>query len=383
MKRNLLILISLFFLFSINTNVKASSINLPTNNQTYLIGFKEKKNFNIVKKFGGEIKKSYIYLPVIAAELTAKEAEDLSKNVEVAYVEEDGKVHSTSQTTPWGISRVKAPDIHESSVFGTGIKVAILDSGIAYNHEDLSVISGISFVDGTADYFDDYGHGTHVAGIIAASNNSLGVLGVSPGVSLYGVKVLDSNGNGNYSDVIEGIEWSITNQMKIINLSFSGVNASQTLQMAVDKAYNSGILLVASAGNQGYDRKGNITYPAAYDSVLSVGAVNELNARAEFSSVGRSLDLMAPGVNIESTVPFGYGFDSGTSMAAPHVTGIAALLWQTKPELTNIQVRDSLLNSAINLGDPFYYGKGLVDGIRAINYDYISNNPTKKVKVSN
>ena len=150
--------------------------------------------------------------------------------------------------------------------------------------------------------------------------------------------------------------------MNIINMSLGGTAKSRTLEQAVDKAYEFGILLVAAAGNNGYDKKGTITYPASYDSVIAVGAVDQQNNRASFSSVGRQLELMAPGVGILSTVPNnGYASYNGTSMASPHVTGAVALVWEAKPSLTNIQLRNLLNDSATYLGDSFEYGNGLVN----------------------
>lgn len=208
---------------------------------------------------------------------------------------------------------------------------------------------------------DDNGHGTHVAGTIGALDNELGVIGVAPQADIYAIKALDQYGNGSYSDIISGIEWAIDNNIDIINMSIGGTTKSKTLETAVNNAYNAGILLVASAGNNGYDKKGTITYPAAYDSVIAVGAVDENNTRAYFSSVGRQLELMAPGVNVLSTVPNNsYASYSGTSMASPHIAGSAALLWEANPNLSNVEIRNLLNNSAIYLGDSFEYGNGLV-----------------------
>ena len=220
-------------------------------------------------------------------------------------------------------------------------------------------MGGISFVDGTTDYLDDNGHGTHVAGTVAALDNEIGVIGVAPQAELYAIKVLDQNGSGSYSDIIAGIEWAIDNNMNIINMSLGGTAKSRTLEKAVNKAYESGILLVAAAGNNGYAKKGTITYPAAYDSVIAVGAVDQNNNRASFSSVGRQLELMAPGVSILSTVPDnGYESYNGTSMASPHVAGVAALVWEAKPNLTNFQLRNLLNETSTYIGDSFEYGNG-------------------------
>ncbi|MFC4767622.1 S8 family peptidase [Effusibacillus consociatus] len=330
-------------------------------------------NLDHIKSKGGKIKKQYEYIPVASVEMTEAAAQSLAENPKIAYVEEDGKVQATDQVIPWGIPHVKATNVQQNGLTGSGIKVGILDTGIDYSHEDLKVSGGVTLVPGTTDYRDDNGHGTHVAGTIAALNNTVGALGVAPQVNLYAIKVLDQSGSGNYSDVVAGIEWAITNHMNILNMSLGGTSSSRTLKAAVDKAYNFEILLIASAGNNGYDPKGTITYPAAYDSVIAVGAVDPQNNRASFSSVGRQLELMAPGVGIESTVPGGYAVYSGTSMAAPHVTGVAALVWQAKPSLTNLQLRNTLNHTAVPLGDSFSYGNGLVDALAAVNYSETIN----------
>lgn len=365
MKRFLVFLASLLLILGGPSSSFASTYQAPNPIKNYFVAFHSTVDPEMLKAKGGKIKNKFKYFPVASVELTESAAQSLAKDPKVAYVEEDGEVHTTGQVTPWGISDVQSVEVQQKGITGSGIKVGIIDTGIDYNHEDLKVSGGVTFVPGTTDYRDDNGHGTHVAGTVASLNNKVGVLGVAPQVSLYAIKVLDQNGSGNYSDVVSGIEWAITNHLNILNMSFGGTSSSRTLKAAVDKAYNSGILLVASAGNNGYNSKGTITYPAAYDSVIAVGAVDQQNNRASFSSVGRQLELMAPGVGIQSG---GYAVYSRTSMAAPHVTGVAALVWQAKPYLTNIQLRNTLNQTAVPLGDSFSYGKGLVNALAAINY---------------
>ena len=315
-----------------------------------------------------KVKKKYKNFPFVAVEIPENEIQKVKGNPNVSFIEEDGSIHGLNQVIPWGVSSVNATSVFTKEVYGSGVKIGILDTGIDYLHEDLNVSGGISFVEGSPDFYDDNGHGTHVAGIIGALNNSIGVAGVAPKANLYAIKVLDKNENGNYSDVISGIDWAISNGMDLINMSFGGDTPSQSLQIAVDKAYSAGILLVSSSGNNGDNKNGSITYPAALSSVIAVGAVNEQNKRASFSSVGKELEIMAPGVNIESTYPGGYITLSGTSMAAAYVTGVAALVLEGKPYLTNIELRSLLSKTSNPLGNPFYYGKGFVDAINAINY---------------
>lgn len=374
MKRVLSLLsIMMFVLVLTTTFANAAQLNSPTPLKTYFVGFNNKVDLNLIQSYGGQVKREYEYMPVVAARLREKAVQALMNNPTISYVEEDGNVQAIVQAVPWGIPHVKAIDVQQMGVTGAGIKVGIIDTGIDYTHEDLQVSGGVTFVQGTTDYMDDNGHGTHVAGTVAALNNTLGVIGVAPQASVYAIKVLDRYGNGSYSSVAAGIEWAITNNMDIVNMSLGGSSGSRTLKTAVDNAYDAGILLVAAAGNNGYDRKGTITYPAKYDSVIAVGAVDQQNNRAVFSSVGRELELMAPGTNIQSTIPGGYSSYNGTSMAAPHVSGVAALVRQAKPALDNVQIRNILDETAALLGDSFLYGNGLVNAFDAVNY---TNNNT-------
>ncbi len=330
----------------------------------YLIGFKDRVNQNIVKKQGGKVLHEYKYMEVVHAKLPDRAVQALANNPNIAYVEEDYKAYAIGQTVPWGITHINADDVQATGNTGSGAKVAILDTGIDASHEDLSVAGGASFIDTEPDpYNDGNSHGTHVAGTVAGLNNTLGILGVAPSASLYAVKVLDSSGSGTYSGIIKGIEWAVSNNMDVISMSLGGSRGSTSLQQAVDNAYNSGVLVVAAAGNDGAKGKRNtIGYPAKYASAMAVGAVDNSNNRASFSSVGDELEIMAPGVNVLSSVP-GNAYDTynGTSMATPHVSGAAALILADNPSLSNVQVRNILNSTAIPLGDAFYYGNGVLD----------------------
>ncbi|MFT9488200.1 MAG: S8 family peptidase [Tepidibacillus sp.] len=369
MNRILSLLSIMVFILALTTSTFANEakLNSPKPLKTYFIGFNNKVDLNLIQSYGSQVKREYKYMPMVAVKLPDQAMQALMNNPAISYVEEDGEVQAIGQLVPWGIPHVKATDVQQTGVKGLSIKVGIIDTGIDDTHEDLKVSGGVTFVQGTNDYMDDNGHGTHLAGTIAALDNSLGIIGVAPQASLYAIKVLDQYGSGSYSDVVAGIEWAITNHMDIVNMSLGGSNSSRTLQTAVDNACNAGILLVAAAGNNGYDKKGTITYPAKYDSVIAVGAVDQQNNRASFSSVGRELELMAPGVSIQSTMPGGYSTYNGTSMAAPHVTGVAALVLETYPELDNVQIRNTLNESVAVLGDSFSYGNGLVNAWEAVN----------------
>ncbi|MED4302003.1 S8 family serine peptidase [Geobacillus stearothermophilus] len=259
---------------------------------------------------------------------------------------------------------------------GQGVKVAVFDTGIS-SHTDLQIKGGVSFVEGSNFNVDENGHGTHVAGIIGSLINNEGIVGVAPSVELYSVKVLDSAGNGSYSSIIKGIEWAIDNNINIINMSLGGFEYSAALEEAINLAYDNNILIVASAGNTGEQ----MTYPAKYEKVISVGAVDGNNNKAVFSSVGEELDVVAPGVNIKSTFTNGsYAVKSGTSMAAPHATGVLALIWGKNLAVDNEVIQGLLNYSALGLGDNFSYGNGLVDASNALDmYDeYVHPKKEKK-----
>jgi subtilisin len=186
---------------------------------------------------------------------------------------------------------------------------------------------------------------------------------------LYAVKVLDNSGSGSYAGIAEGIEWAVNNGMDIINMSLGGSSDSSILEEWCNTAYNSGLLVVAAAGNSGNrgGKNDSVGYPAKYESVIAVAAIDKNNNRASFSSTGPAVELSAPGVDVLSTVP-GNLYDSynGTSMASPHVAGVAALVWAAKPGLTNVELRQLLRDSAVNLGDSNQYGYGLVQALDAI-----------------
>lgn len=270
-----------------------------------------------------------------------------------------------SQTQDWGIVRTDAPAAWESEFTGKGVKIAIVDTGIAA-HEDLVVEGGVSFVSYTSSYSDDYGHGTHVAGIIGARNNALGTVGIAPESSLYAVKVLDNNGSGYLSNVAAGIDWAITNKMNIINLSLGSSSSSTTLKKAVDSAYSKGILVVAAAGNSGTSSGSgdNVQYPARYDSVIAVAATDINDKRAYFSSTGNTVEVAAPGVDIVNTyLNNQYAKMSGTSMAAPYATGNLALIMQAYPGLSAASLRIKLRESTKDLGSAgkdTWFGYGLI-----------------------
>jgi subtilisin len=228
---------------------------------------------------------------------------------------------------PWGIQRVHAPAAWDYTE-GAGVRVAVIDTGIDMNQPDLEgkVDGGYNAIldsESPQSYMDDNGHGTHVSGTIAGLRDGRGVVGVAPKARLYAVKVLDSEGSGDLSDVIKGIIWCADHGIQVANMSLGAPTPSDIMQKALRYAKARGVIVVAAAGNSG----GDVGYPAAYPQTIAVSAMDSNDQIASFSSRGPQVKFIAPGVNIVSSMMGGdVGSMSGTSMAAPHVTGLAALV---------------------------------------------------------
>jgi hypothetical protein len=334
----------------------------------------------LIKGVGGRIKYSYWLVPAIAATIPEAAIEKLMKNPLVTNIEEDLKVYAIADTVPWGVEKVNAPAVHDAGNVGAGINVAVIDTGIDYEHIDLEVNygGGYNFVNENLLPYDGNGHGTHVAGTIAAAYNSIGVIGVAPEAKLYALKVLDDSGSGDYSNVVAALQWCVVNDIQITNNSYgSSYYPGDNVKAAFDNAYDEyGILHVAGAGNSGNFRGtgDNVIYPARWDSLIAVAATDSKDKRATFSSTGPAVELAAPGVSIYSTLPGGgYGTKSGTSMACPHAAGAAALviseaLYNNVP-LSPWEVRNILNSTAIDLGTAGrdnLYGYGRVDVAAAV-----------------
>jgi subtilisin len=356
--------------------------------KSVIIGFKQKPGPSeqaLIHGARGIIKRTYELIPAVAANIPEQEIAKLRKSDRISYIEENAVYRAATDPLPgheyensWGVQHILADVAHASGNRGTGVKVAVLDTGIDYNHEELdgNYIDGRDFVFDDDDPFDDSfnSHGTHVAGIIAAEGNGIGVIGVAPEVDLFAVKVLDGAGFGLEDWIIAGIDWAVRNGVEVINLSIEGPD-TQGLHDACDEAYRAGVILVAAGGNSLAGR-GTVEFPAGYDSVIAVTGTDALDVPGRFSPIGEELELAAPGVNVLSTVAGGsYDFLSGTSQAAPHVTGVAALsiLSNTKDisgdgVVNHEDVRLMLQMGAIDLGDAGkdeIYGYGLVDGAAA------------------
>lgn len=328
---------------------------------------------SLVRGLGGAVKYSYHLVPAIAANIPANAAAALLRSPRVTSVGLDGEVHAIDAEldNTWGVQHIGAGIIHAGGNLGAGVNVAVIDSGIDYTHSELSgaYVGGHDFVNNDADPMDDNSHGTHVSGTIAAADDGSGVVGMAPGASLYGLKVLDASGSGSWSDIIAALQWAVDNGIQVTNNSYgSSGNPGGTVQAAFDNAYNTyGILHIAAAGNAGNcgGNGNNVGYPAQYSSVVAVAATNSSDTRACFSSTGPTVELAAPGVSIKSSVPGGgYAVWNGTSMASPHATGAAALIIASDSTLTNADVRQRLVDTAMDLGvagRDDHYGYGLVD----------------------
>lgn len=292
------------------------------------------------------------------------------KNPNVAFAEPDYVVTSLAMPNDpyypyqWGLPAVNAPAGWDRTTGSTDVTVAVLDTGIDAAHPDLAnrTVAGYDFVNRDADPSDDHGHGTTVAGILAANgNNGQGVAGVDWNARIMPVKVLSATGSGTLSAVAEGIVWATDRGAKVINMSLGGSSGSSALASAVDYAYGKGTTLVAGSGNSGTDA---IIYPAAYPKVVAVGALDK-TALASFSNYGSGLSLVAPGYSIYTTLRGGgYVKTSGTSMSTPFVAGLAALMYSVDSSLTPVDVERIMQQTASDLGEPGYdvfYGHGRID----------------------
>jgi thermitase len=275
----------------------------------------------------------------------------------------------------WGMTKVNALQAWDISSGSASVKIAILDTGIDQDHEDLAgKIAGQKNFTNSFTLDDKYGHGTHVAGIAAAvTNNNKGVAGLGYQTKLMNVKILDDNGSGYYSWIINGIKWAADNGAKVINLSLGGSSGSKALEDAINYAWVKGVVLACAAGNAGNDKP---NYPAYYEKCLATAATNSNDQKASFSTYGSWVDVAAPGVDIFSTVPNqkskvsknkNYDYLSGTSMATPHVAGLAALVWATSYGTSGSAVRDRIESTADSVaGTGTYWSKGRINAYEAI-----------------
>jgi subtilisin len=317
--------------------------------------------------------------PILVLSATKEEIERLRNDANIAAVEDDGLCHAQrdsatgvvtpqAETIPDGVSQIGAPQAWDASR-GKGIKVAITDTGIDATHPDLSsnVKGAVSFVPGETPN-DGNGHGTHAAGIIAAAENGVGIIGVAPAASLYNVKVLGNSGAGQWAWLVAGINWCISNKMDIISIQLGGPSMPAAVESICNAAWAKGLLVIATAGVGG-PGMGTVAAPAKFKNVIAVSAVDNADVITPFSGRGPEVELSAPGINILSTKPGGgYQSWSGTAGACAHVSGAAAVAWGSHRFASNVEIWNLLAGTARPLGNPGWdplYGYGRVQVDRA------------------
>lgn len=353
-----------------------------------------------VRDHGGNVTHVYDNFAFIAGRVPPDKVDHLRRDRRISMVERDGTVEALhhedwhdrggggddgggggcsdhpTQDASWGWKRIHAGEAH-SDATGSGVDIAILDTGIDKGHCDLkdNVQGGYNCTGGPTSKWDDKnGHGSHCAGIAAAVDNNIGVAGVAPAANLWAVKVLGNGGTGSWSDVVCGIDWCRNNDKEILSMSLGG-GYNSTVDSALTDTYDAGHLIVAAAGNDGNNEDGNceednVGFPASHSDVIAVSAMDESDSDgtllADYSSVGKEVDLMAPGTNIRSTYEDdSYNTLSGTSMACPHVSGTAALAWEDRgsdgPGTSDRdKIKSTLLTETEEVLKSCEEGKGLV-----------------------
>ena len=336
-----------------------------------LVGFERGNRPDaILQAVGGSINQEFRHLPVVYVSIPASARQGLENNPNILYVEEEIMRDYVAQVLDWGVDRTDAEYVWATSSYdGSGVNVAVLDSGGDMDHPDITWAGGYSCTDSDPNYWEDkVGHGTHCAGIISANNNTIGVVGVAPNCNIWAVQV----GGRRIStlDIIEGIDWVLAthndsdpnNDIQVISMSFGGP-ASTAEEDALLAAYNDGILCIAAAGNE----SGAVSAPANYACVMAIAASTSTDGFATYSNYGPEIELIAPGSYIYSTYKRAkYTTMSGTSMACPMAAGCAVLAWQAHPTYSNVQMRALLNSTAEDIGlGAYYQGNGLVDAENA------------------
>ncbi len=351
------------------------------------IVFDGKPDRKLAEEAGATVDYEYDIIPALAVRAPGQVISQLARHARVIRVEPDREVqladggaavlfdHSAELAAVWGVQRIGAGLVHgdPGGTLGAGVKVGVLDTGCDYNHPDIAdnYAGGYDFVNSDSDPLDDGDHGTHVSGTIAAIRDGVGVVGAAPAVELYCLKMLNGGGYGNFSDAVAAMDWAVANGLQVTNHSYSSSrNPGTATRQAFENAAAAGMISVAAAGNGGNaSGKGNtVAYPARFETAIAVAATDASDQRASFSASGGGVELAAPGVLINSTVPGGgYATMSGTSMASPHVAGVAALLIAAGVEPG--QVRARLQSTAEDLGSSGrdnLYGYGLVRADAAV-----------------
>jgi len=364
-KTIILLVIAIILISSFPTIVFAASPGSPApasgfSSEQILVKFKPGTNLpeaaQVHRQLGGQAKETIpgigVQVVTVPGGRAMAMAKAYSSNPGVAYAEPDFEVQAVgSPDDPyfdrqWGLTKIGAPQAWDVTTGSPSINIAILDTGVDQDHPDLAdkIVSNINFT--TSPTVDDVnGHGTHVAGIAAATtDNGIGVAGVGYAATIMNVKVLGDGGAGTYSALVSGIIWAADNGAEVINLSLGGSAYSTTLENAVNYAWSKGVVVVAAAGNSGSSTP---CYPAAHANCIAVAATDGWDDLASFSNYGGWVDVAAPGGAIYATLKdSGYGYKSGTSMASPHVAGLAALVFTTVSDTNG----DGKLNDEVRSG---------------------------------
>ena len=375
-----------------------------------------------IERLDGTVDAKLALVDGLAARVPRGQLRKLARDPVVASVELDARLtifdHSANTgdleyENAWGVEHIGTPAVHAAGIRGAGVRVAVIDTGIDYIHDDPddapynvdpeflgNYAGGYDFANGDDDPLDDNGHGTHVAGILAAEKNGYLVSGVAPAVDLFALKILDANGEGDVSNLILALQWALDNDIDLVNMSLGTHEVSPALATAVAAAHSQGLLMVAASGNvnpfvwQELLYGCPVAYPGAYPEVLSTTFTNGNNALTGYSCTGPEVDFASPGDQVVSTVPIGtcmfctpqgYSAQSGTSMASPHLAGTVALLLSAgladaggDPGLLD-EVRGRLCSTA-DLGFgvnstpipstdaryPSYFGCGVIDADGAV-----------------
>lgn len=321
-----------------------------------------------------------------------RSTQHLRKHKGILFIEEDCKlkchitISSELPSVPWGVREIKSPQAWRISA-GKKVKIGVIDTGADFNHPNLrhALAGGVNFVQRNYNAQDDNGHGSHIAGTIAAGmmisqsmlrgpklptakgNEAVSIIGVAPLASLYAIKAFDKNGSAFVSDIILGIDWCVRNKLDMINMSFGMKNRSLSLRDAIRIAHDAGIIIVASSGNDG--KVGEIDYPARFVHTIAVGATDKNKRIAHFSNRSKSINIYAPGDKIFSTWNHGgYNTISGTSMATSHVTGVIALCLAINPNLTPKRIKAMLRRTAT----PLKTKSGIAGEVNALRAIYAS-----------
>ncbi len=354
---------------------------------------------------GLRVTRNYGLITAIAGVATDAAIAALLKDPNVEYVVPDrihtlqdergprrtapGTMGAMVETIPYGVAKIRAPEAWAAinpANYGAGVKLGILDTGGDFDHVDLAFAGGFDAVLGStapADWDDNIavceGHGTHVAGTVGAvRGNGLGVVGVAPGASVYAIQIFVEFPDPVFgfpqcgaftSDILAGVDWAVTNGMQVLNMSYGGLGFDPAEHAAYQAAAAAGVHLIAASGNSGLPASGFT--PASYPEVIAVSATDMNDSWASFSNSGPEVLVSAPGVGVTSTLPGNtYADYNGTSMSAPHVTGLAALLLALDPTLSNASLRGLLAVGAIDLGTAGrddLFGEGRIDALNSVN----------------